>query len=33
VLLLCMLGYTLSLVFDIVERISLGWYYGQKKLA
>jgi hypothetical protein len=33
VLLLCMLGYALSLVFDIVERISLGWYYGQKKLA
>ena len=33
VLLLGMLGYALSLVFDVVERASLGWYYGQKKLA
>lgn len=33
VLLLGLLGYALSLVFDIVERISLRWYYGQKKLA
>ena len=33
VLLLGILGYLLSLVFDIVERLSLRWYYGQKKLA
>ena len=33
VLLLGLLGYVLSLVFDLVERASLGWYYGQKKLA
>lgn len=33
VLLLGILGYVLSLVFDIVERLSLGWYYGQKKIA
>jgi hypothetical protein len=33
VLLLGLLGYALSLVFDLVERASLGWYYGQKKLA
>lgn len=33
VLLLGLLGYALSLVFDIVERLSLRWYYGQKKLA
>jgi sulfonate transport system permease protein len=33
VMLLGILGYLLSLVFDIVERTSLRWYYGQKKLA
>ena len=33
VLLLGILGYVLSLAFDVVERISLRWYYGQKKLA
>ena len=33
VLLLGILGYVLSLLFDLVERASLGWYYGQKKLA
>lgn len=33
VLLLGILGYLLSLVFDVVERLSLRWYYGQKKLA
>lgn len=33
VLLLGLLGYALSLVFDIVERISLRWYYGQKQIA
>ena len=32
VLLLGILGYLLSLVFDVVERSSLRWYYGQKKL-
>jgi len=33
VLLLGLLGYALSLVFDIVERLTLRWYYGQKQLA
>lgn len=33
VILLGILGYVLSLLFDIVERIALRWYYGQKKLA
>ena len=33
VILLGVLGYVLSLLFDLVERASLGWYYGQKKLA
>jgi sulfonate transport system permease protein len=33
VLLLGILGYVLSLLFDVVERLSLRWYYGQKKLA
>ena len=33
VLLLGILGYAINLVFDIVERLSLRWYYGQKKLA
>lgn len=33
VMLLGILGYLLSLVFDLVERLSLRWYYGQKKLA
>jgi ABC-type nitrate/sulfonate/bicarbonate transport system permease component len=33
VLLLGLLGYALSLLFDLVERLSLRWYYGQKKLA
>ena len=33
VILLGVLGYALSLVFDAVERVSLRWYYGQKKLA
>lgn len=33
VMLLGILGYVLNLVFDVVERISLRWYYGQKKLA
>lgn len=33
VMLLGILGYLLNLVFDLVERVSLRWYYGQKKLA
>lgn len=33
VILLGFLGYALSVVFDLVERFSLRWYYGQKKLA
>ena len=33
VILLGILGYLLNLVFDLVERISLRWYYGQKKLS
>lgn len=33
VLLMGLLGYAINLVFDIVERISLRWYFGQKKLA
>ncbi len=32
VMLLGILGYLLNVVFDIVERFSLRWYYGQKKL-
>jgi ABC-type nitrate/sulfonate/bicarbonate transport system permease component len=32
VMLLGILGYVLNLVFDVVERISLRWYFGQKKL-
>ena len=33
VMLLGLLGYLLNLVFDIVERRSLRWYFGQKKLS
>ena len=33
VMLLGILGYLLNIVFDVVERIALRWYYGQKKLA
>jgi sulfonate transport system permease protein len=33
VLLMGLLGYAINLAFDIVERISLRWYFGQKKLA
>mgnify|MGYP006276086687 CR=1 FL=1 len=32
VMLLGILGYLLNIVFDIIERISLRWYFGQKKL-
>lgn len=32
VMLLGILGYLLNIVFDVVERISLRWYFGQKKL-
>ena len=33
VVLLGILGYLLNIVFDLVERLSLRWYYGQKKLS
>lgn len=33
VILMGLLGYAINIVFDIVERISLRWYIGQKKLA
>ena len=33
VMMIGLLGYALSLLFDLVERLSLRWYYGQKKLA
>lgn len=33
VILLGLLGYALNLVFDVVERRSLRWYFGQKKLS
>jgi sulfonate transport system permease protein len=33
VMLLGILGYLLNIVFDVIERISLRWYFGQKKLA
>lgn len=33
VLLLGILGYLLNILFDIVERLSLRWYVGQKRLA
>jgi ABC-type nitrate/sulfonate/bicarbonate transport system permease component len=33
VLLMGLLGYAINIVFDGVERISLRWYFGQKKLA
>jgi len=33
VILMGLLGYLINIIFDIVERLSLRWYYGQKKLA
>jgi sulfonate transport system permease protein len=33
VLLMGLLGYAINIIFDVVERIALRWYYGQKKLA
>ncbi len=33
VILMGLLGYAINLIFDLVERLSLRWYYGQKKLA
>lgn len=33
VLLMGLLGYAINLIFDVVERVSLRWYFGQKKLA
>ncbi len=33
VILMGLLGYAINIVFDIVERIALRWYIGQKKLA
>lgn len=32
VILMGLLGYAINILFDGVERISLRWYYGQKKL-
>jgi hypothetical protein len=28
-----LLGFTINVIFDLVERWSLRWYIGQKKLA
>jgi ABC-type nitrate/sulfonate/bicarbonate transport system permease component len=33
VILMGLLGYAINIIFDIVERVSLRWYYGQKKLS
>jgi len=33
VLLMGLLGYLIYLIFDVVERLSLRWYIGQKKLS
>ena len=33
VILMGLLGYAINIVFDGAERVSLRWYYGQKKLA
>lgn len=33
VILMGLLGYAINLVFDLVQRIMLSWYVGQKKLA
>ena len=33
VILMGLLGYAINIIFDGVERVSLRWYYGQKKLA
>lgn len=33
VILMGLLGYAINIIFDVVERISLRWYIGQKKLA
>lgn len=32
VILMGLLGYVINIVFDIVERSSLRWYYGQKRI-
>jgi ABC-type nitrate/sulfonate/bicarbonate transport system permease component len=32
VILMGLLGYLINVVFDIVERFTLRWYYGQKKI-
>jgi ABC-type nitrate/sulfonate/bicarbonate transport system permease component len=33
VILMGLLGYGINLIFDVVQRIMLSWYVGQKKLA
>lgn len=33
VILMGLLGYLINIVFDLVERFALRWYYGQKKIA
>lgn len=33
VILMGLLGYAINIIFDVVERFSLRWYIGQKKLA
>lgn len=33
VILMGLLGYLINIIFDVVERISLRWYIGQKKLS
>lgn len=33
VILMGLLGYVINIAFDIVERRTLSWYYGQKKIA
>lgn len=33
VILMGLLGYVINLIFDLVQRIMLSWYVGQKKLA
>lgn len=33
VILMGLLGYLINIIFDLVERYALRWYYGQRKLA
>ena len=32
VLLMGLIGFALNVIFDIIEKRSLHWYFGQKKL-